>query len=176
MTPYELHVKVVNLTMKATVAYVKPMGSEPTHHGQPVPRGYAVSRVDEIMPNFERVLLDHPEGEDGEVTLLAYAKNLAIVWLKEHIVFPNWTPRPSTCQSIHPSPPPPQDQSPAQQSSSYSPPRSPSPARASTPPRQPSPPTKSDRGSSKRRRTTASPKRRLSPLPKVPHPNLPKLP
>ena len=154
MTPCELHVKVVDITMMAAVGYVKPMGPKPTHHGRPVPRGYAVAGVDEIMPNFKWVLLDHPEGKDGEVTLLGDAKNLAIVWLKEHIVLPNWTPRPSTRQSSHPSPSPPQDQS---------------PARASTLPREPSPPTKSDQGSSKRRRTTASPKRQPSPLPKVPN-------
>ena len=175
MTPCELHVKVVNITIKAAVGYVKPIGPEPTHHGRPVPRGYAVAGVDEVMNGFERVQLDHPEGEDGEVTELGDAKNLTIVWLKEHIVIPNWTPRPSTARSSHPPSPPPQDQSPAQRSSSYSPPRSPSPARASTPPRQPSPPTNSQ-GSRKRRRTTASPKRQLSPLPKVPNQNLPKLP
>jgi len=182
MTLCELHVKVVNITIKAAVGYVKPMGPEPTHHGRPVPRGYAVAGVDEVMNGFERVKLDYPEGEDGEVTELGDAKNLSIVWLKEHIVLPNWTPRPSTPRSSHPSSPPPQDQSPAQRSSSYSPPRSPSPACASTPPRQPSPPTKSQ-GSQKRRRTTASlgsrnksPKPRLSPLPKVPNKDLPKLP
>ena len=177
MTPCELHVKVINnITIKATVGYVKPVGPEQTHHGRPVPRDYAVAGVDEVMNGFERVQLDYPEGEDGEVTELGDAKNLTILWLKEHIVFPNWTPRPSTARSSHPASPPPQDQSLAQRSSSYSPPRLPSPAHASTPPRQPSPPTKSDQCSKKRRRTTASPKRQLSPLPKVPNQNLPKLP
>ena len=184
MTPCELHVKLLNnITIKAAVGYVKPAGPEPTHHGRPVPPGYALVGVDEVMTGFEPVKLDYPEGEDGEVTELGDAKNLTILWLKEHILFPNWTPRPTTAQGSHPpSPPPaPQDQSPPpqdqspQRSSSYSPPRSPSPARASPSPRQPSPPKKSDQGSSKRRRT-ASPKRQRSPLPKVPHANLTKLP
>ena len=130
------------------------------------------------MTGFDLVKLHHPEGEEGEVTELGDSKNLTILWLKEHIVFPNWTPRPTTAQGSHPPSPPPQDHSPAQRSSSYSPTRSLSPARASPPPRSPSPKPRSpsDQGTSKRRRTTASPKRRLSPLPKVPHPNLPKLP
>ena len=157
MTPCELHVKVVNnITIKAAVGYVKPVGPEPTHHRRPVPRDYAVAGVDEVMNGFERVQLDYPEGEDGEVTQLGDAKNLTILWLKEHIVFPNWTPRPSTARSSHPPSPPPQDQSLAERSSSYSPlcspsparasmpPRQPSPARASTPRRQPSPPMKSE--------------------------------
>ena len=183
MTPCELHVKVVNsITIKAAVGYAKPIDPEPTHHGLPVPRAYAVVGVDEVVNGFERVKLEFPEGEDGEVTELGDAKKLTILWLKEHIVLPNRTPRPSTPRSSHPSSPPPKHQSPAQRSSLYSPPRQPSPARASTPPRQPSPPTKSQ-GSQKRSRTTASlgsrnksPKPRLSPLPKVPNKDLPKLP
>ena len=175
MTQCELHVKLLNnITIKAAVGYVKPAGPEPTHHGRPIPPGYAVAGVDEVMTGFERVKLDHPEGEDGEVTELGDSKNLTILWLKEDIVFPSWTPRPTTAQGSPPPSPPPQDQSPAQRSSSYSPPRSPSPARQPSPAR--SPPMKSDQGSAKRRRTNASPKRQLSPLPKVPHENLPKLP
>ena len=89
MTACELHVTVVNITMKATVGYVKPMCPEPTHHGRPVPRGYAVARVDEVMNGFERVKLDYPSGEYREVTKHGDAKNLTILWLKEDIVLPN---------------------------------------------------------------------------------------
>ena len=164
-TPCELHVKVFNLTMKVAVGYVVPIGPNPTYHFSPVPNGYAVVAVDEVMKDYEELKLQHPAGEDGEVLELGEAKKATILWPKEFIVLPNWQPRPST---PHQSPAqqsssPPQH-SPAQQSSS--PPHQ-SPAQPSPPPRQPFPPT------ARTMRGKRSPKRKRSPLPTVPHKNLP---
>src|SRR4051812_11943960 len=52
MTHCELHVKVVNITMKVAVGYALPIGPAPTYHSCPVPQGYAVVGVDEDMHNF----------------------------------------------------------------------------------------------------------------------------
>ena len=104
---YELHVKVVNITMKAPFGFVLRPGPRPTYHCRLVPDGYAVAGVDEVMLGFEQLKLDFPAGEDGEVLELGEAKKATILWPKEFIVLPNWQPRPSTPH-----------QSPAQQSSS----------------------------------------------------------
>ncbi|KAK1650778.1 hypothetical protein QYE76_068583 [Lolium multiflorum] len=56
----ELHVKVVNITMKAAVSFVLRPGSTPTYHCRPVLDGYAVAGVDEVMAGFELVKLDFP--------------------------------------------------------------------------------------------------------------------
>src|SRR4051812_9897119 len=88
-----------------------PVGFGRQHHCRPVPEGYVVVGVDEIMPTFEVLKLDYPAGE-GDVTELGAAKTVTILWPKECIVLRNPTPRPS------------------------SPPPHPSPARSS-PPRQP---------------------------------------
>jgi hypothetical protein len=106
-TPCEMHVKVFNLTFKVAVGYVVPIGPNPTYHFSPVPNGYAVVAVDEVMKDYEELKLQHPAGEDGEVLELGEAKKATILWPKEFIVLPNWQPRPSTPH-----------QSPAQQSSS----------------------------------------------------------
>jgi hypothetical protein len=37
VTPCELHVKVVNITMKVEVGYALPIGPNPTYHCTPVP-------------------------------------------------------------------------------------------------------------------------------------------
>ena len=95
-TPCELHVKVFNLTMKVAVGYVVPIGPNPTYHFSPVPNGYAIVRVDEVMKEFEELKLEHPAGEDGEVVELGEASKGSILWRKELIVLPNWPPRPST--------------------------------------------------------------------------------
>jgi hypothetical protein len=46
----ELHVKVVNISMKVAVGFVLPPGPRPTYHYSPVLDGYAVAGVDEVMP------------------------------------------------------------------------------------------------------------------------------
>ena len=88
-TPCELHVKVFNLTMKVAVGYAVPIGPKPTFHFSPVPHGYAVVGVDEVMKDFEELKLEHPAGEDGEVLELGEAKKGTILWPKEFIVLPN---------------------------------------------------------------------------------------
>jgi hypothetical protein len=76
------------------------------------------------MKGFEHLKLDFPAGE-GDLNELGEARKGTVLWRKENIVLPNWTPRPPTSQSSNPAQfPPPQ----------------PSPARLQTPPRQQTPP------------------------------------
>jgi hypothetical protein len=49
----ELHVKVVNITMKAAVDIILPLGPRATYHCRPIQDGYIVAMVDEVMPEFE---------------------------------------------------------------------------------------------------------------------------
>ena len=97
--PCELHVKVVNITTKATVGYVLPTT---TYHCRPVLDGYVVAGVDEVMAGFEPVKLDHPAGEDGELTELGEAIRTTILWRKEYIVLPGSKPRPPPAHSPPP--------------------------------------------------------------------------
>jgi hypothetical protein len=122
-TPCELHVKVVNITMKVAVSYALPIGPNATYHCCLIPHGYVVAGVDVVMGGFEQLKLDHPVGE-GDLHELGEAKKTTVLWLKEYIVLPNWTPRSLV---RHPSPPPRQPSPPS--------PRQPSPT---SPPRQPS--------------------------------------
>ena len=89
-TPCELHVQVLNLTMKVVVGYAVPIGPKPTYHFSLVPHGYAIVGVDEVMKEFEGLKLQHPAGEDGEVVQLGEAKKATILWPKEFIMLPNW--------------------------------------------------------------------------------------
>ena len=93
--------------MKVAVGFALPIGPKPTFHCSPVPHGYAVVGVDEVMKGFEELKLDHLAGEDGDVAELGEAKKVTILWRKEFIMLPNWTPRPSTPQRSNPSSPPP---------------------------------------------------------------------
>ena len=96
----ELHVKVVNISMKVAVGFVLPSGPKPTYHCSPVPDGYAAVGVDEVTKGFEQLKLDFPAGEfEGELEELEEARKHIILWRKENIVLPNWTPRPPTPQS-----------------------------------------------------------------------------
>src|SRR4051812_38728703 len=164
MTHCELHIKVVNISMKVAVGYALPIGPTPTYHCRPVPEVYAVVGVDEIMPTFEVLKLDYPAGE-GDVTELGDAKNVTILWPKECIVLRNHTPRPS----LPPPHPSPARSSPPRQPSS-SPHPAPSPHQS---PVQPSPREPSPAPHDKKRKRTAtvrrkrSPKRKQEPLPKV---------
>jgi hypothetical protein len=101
-TSCELHVKVVNITMKVAVNYALPIGPNATYHCHPIPHGYAVAGVDEVLGRFEQLKLDHSAGE-GDLYELGEAKKTTVLWLKEYIVLPNWTPR---SPARHPSPPP----------------------------------------------------------------------
>jgi hypothetical protein len=68
--PCEMHVKGVNISMKAAVGYVS---ATTTYHYYPVPNGYVVAGVDEVMAGYEPVMLDQPAGEDGGLTKLGEA-------------------------------------------------------------------------------------------------------
>uniref|UniRef100_A0ACD5UZL9 Uncharacterized protein n=1 Tax=Avena sativa TaxID=4498 RepID=A0ACD5UZL9_AVESA len=166
MTHCELHVKVVNISMKVAVGYALPIGPTPTYHCRPVLEGYAVVGVDEIMPTFEVLDLHYPAGE-GDVTVLGDAKNVTILWPKECIVLRKHTPRPS---SPPPHPSPASSSPPRQPSSSPHPAPSPHQSPAQPSPREPSPVPQD-----KKRKRTATvrrgkllPKRKQDPLPKVP--------
>src|ERR1041385_8840088 len=59
---------------------------KPTYHCNPTPEGYAVVMVDDVMDDYEELKLDHPAGEDRELTELGEAKKGSVLWRKEHIV------------------------------------------------------------------------------------------
>jgi hypothetical protein len=77
-TPCELHVKVVNITMKVVVSYALPIGPNPTYHCTPVPYGYAVAGVDQVMSGFEQLKLDYPAGE-GDLYDLGESKKATVL-------------------------------------------------------------------------------------------------
>jgi hypothetical protein len=96
-TACELKVQVINLRVTAAVGMAVPIVPNPTWHCRPVPKGYAVVTVDDWKQDFEELKLDHPAGEDRELTELGEAKGWTVVWPKEHIVLPNYVPpRPPT--------------------------------------------------------------------------------
>jgi hypothetical protein len=77
-TSCELHVKVVNITMKVVVGYALPIGPNATYHCRPIPHGYAIAGVDEVMGGFEQLKLDHPAGE-GDLYELREAKKTDVL-------------------------------------------------------------------------------------------------
>jgi hypothetical protein len=134
----ELMTKCQNLTLKADVGSVVPPQAEGTFHCRPIPHGYAVVTVDEIMEGFEELELDYPTGE-GEIHLINALRS-SCLWRKEYIKLPNWTPPPPppppVSQGTPPPPPPPaSDQG-------TLPPPPPPPAREGTPPPPPPPPAR----------------------------------
>jgi hypothetical protein len=68
--------------------------------------------VDEVMKGFEQLKLDFPVGE-GDLNELGKAIKGTVLWQKENIVIPNWTPRPPTSQSSNPAQSQPPQLSPA---------------------------------------------------------------
>jgi hypothetical protein len=135
---------------------------------------YAVAGVDEVMGEFEQLKLDDPAGE-GDLYELGEAKKTTVLWLKECIVLPNWTPR---SPARHPSPPPCQPSPPSpRQPSPVSPPHQPSPEYQPSPASELSlPPPPTEARTQKQKRTIAAPSmsrnrspiRRQEPLPRVP--------
>ena len=127
----ELMTKCQNPTLKAAVGSVAPPPAEGTFRCRPIPHGYAVVTVDEIMEGFEELELDYPTGE-GE-NHLVYALRSTCLWRKEYIKLPNWTPPPPPppeSQGTPPAPPPP----PLASDQGTLPPSPPPPAREGTPP------------------------------------------
>jgi hypothetical protein len=90
----DLHAKCMNITLKVAVGYALPRVPDGTYHCSPIPDGYAVVGVDEVTNGFEQLELEYPTGE-GE-THLGDAIRTTILWRKEHIVLPHWTPRQQT--------------------------------------------------------------------------------
>ena len=127
----ELHAIIMDLSIKVAVGYALPPVRGGTYHCRPIPDGYAVVGVDEVVKGFEQAKLDHATGEGD--TQLQYALKTTILWKKQNIVLPNW--RPPTPQ---PSPPP-----------------QPSPARLQTPMRQQTPPTLPPQPRVQKRKSTA---------------------
>ncbi|KAK1625993.1 hypothetical protein QYE76_000308 [Lolium multiflorum] len=172
-TPCELHFKTMGyLTLKAAIGYVLPPVPDQRYHFKPVPHGYAVAGVDQVMDGYGPLRLDHPAG-GGDLLELGVAKNTTVLWRKEFIVIPGWE-KPRTLQSPPNQHSPPMQPSPVRQPSPPArepslPPREPSP-----PPSEPSPPPQATTQSKSKKRTATamsrnrSPKRKQEPLPRVP--------
>src|SRR3954467_8528096 len=134
----------MGLSIKVAVGYALPPVAGGTYHCRPIPDGYAIVGVDEVVKEYEEAQLDHATGE-GE-TQLKFAVKTTILWKKEHIVLPNWRPlapppSPQCQQSEPPQPSPSSHQntplsSPALQPSLTG---QPSPARQPSPALQPTP-------------------------------------
>ena len=61
----ELIAKCHNLTLKVAVGYVLPRRPDGTFYCAPIPDGFDVVGVDEVMNGFEGLELDYPTGEGG---------------------------------------------------------------------------------------------------------------
>ena len=79
-TNCELHIKMKNLSMKVAVGFALENMPGATHHGGPIPAGYARVGVDEIMNGFEDLELDFA-GAEGEMTLGEVLRGV-ILWRK----------------------------------------------------------------------------------------------
>ncbi|KAK1626000.1 hypothetical protein QYE76_000315 [Lolium multiflorum] len=172
-TPCELHFKTMGyLTLKAAIGYVLPPVPDQRYHFKPVPHGYAVAGVDQVMDGYGPLRLDHPAG-GGDLLELGEAKNTIVLWRKEFIVIPGWE-KPRTLQSPPSQHSPPMQPSPVRQPSPPAREPSPPPREPSPPPREPSPPPQATTQSKSKKRTATamsrnrSPKRKQEPLPRVP--------
>ena len=75
-----LMAKCQNLTLKVAVGSVLPPRAEGTFHCRPIPHGFAIVGVDEIMEGFEGLELEYPTGE-GEI-FLENALRSTCLWRK----------------------------------------------------------------------------------------------
>ena len=154
--------KLLNLKPKAAIGNVLPPRHEGTFHSRPIPQGYAVVMVDEIVEGYEELELDYPTG-DGD-SRLSQALKTAFLCRKELIKLAF-----SSVPSINPPPPPPPSRAPACPinplasspappiNSPPPPPSSPEPARPISPPapaRPISPPPPSVRQQGQKRSAT----------------------
>jgi hypothetical protein len=173
----ELHQRMKNISMKVAIGQALPSGPDVHWHGREILAGYAKVGVDEIMSGFHDMELDIAGPEDER--RLGEVLGGVILWDKNCIKLPGSAPRttpPPSCRRV-PTPPSPPSPPHDYDHHNTSPCRSPPPdlGRSSPPPAAKD--TKRKRASknapsmsSKRR---SPPKRKLSPLPKVPHVNLP---
>ena len=83
----DLHVPCLNITVKVAHGFALPPSPNGTYHCRPIPDGYAVVGVDEVIKTYEGIKLDFPTGED-EVEL-RFALKSTCLWKKEYIVFPH---------------------------------------------------------------------------------------
>ena len=129
----EMHVEFINISVKVAAGYALPCIRDGTYHCVPIPDGYSIVMVDEVVPQYNELQLEFPAGEDRELTKLGEAKGNTILWPKKYIVLPDWTPPPPPSPQ-HPQPPPSPQHLPSP------PTRQPSPQPPPSPPaRQPSP-------------------------------------
>ena len=164
-TSCELHHKMKNISMKVAIGYAMPCPPDARWHCGEIPAGYAKVGVDEVVEGFHSLELDIP-GAEGERTLGEVVGGI-ILWDKSNIKLPGSAPRTTPPPSRRRSPtPPPHDYDHHSASPSRSPP--PDMGRPSSPPHLPAKRIRATMSSNRR-----SPKRKLSPLPKVPHANLP---
>ena len=176
-TSCELHQKFKNISMKVAVGQALPSGPDASWHGREIPAGFAKVGVDEIMTGFHDMELDIARPEDertpGEVL------GGVILWDKNYIKLPGSAPRttppPSRRRSRTPPLPPSAPHDVGQHNTSPS--RSPPPDLGRPSPPPPAPDTKRERATKNAPpmipKPRSPPKRKLSPLPKVPHANLP---
>ena len=173
----ELHQKLKNISMKVAVGYALPCPPDARWQDREIPASYAKVGVDEIVSGFHDMELDIP-GPKDERTLGEVVGDI-ILWDKNYIKLPGSAPRTT--------PPPSRRRSPTPPSPPRSPPhdlgrpdlgrpsRSPPPdlGRPSSPPPLPAKDKKRSRAPSMSTNRRSSPKRQMTPLPRVPHKNLP---
>ncbi|KAI4982282.1 hypothetical protein ZWY2020_022774 [Hordeum vulgare] len=161
--------------MKVAVGQALPSGPDARSHGREIPAGFAKVGVDEIMTGFNDMELDIAGPED-ERTLESWVESSYGTRTTSSF---GLGPKDNIASSRRRSPTPPLPPSPPHDVGQHntSPSRSPPPdmGRPSSPP--PAHDTKRKRASknasSMISKRWSSPKRKLSPLPKVPHDNLP---
>ena len=90
----EIMTKCHNLTFKVVVGSALPPRADGTFHFNPIPDGYVVVSVDEVTNRFEKLELDYPTDEGN--THLVDVVRTTILWRKENIRLPRWTPRQQT--------------------------------------------------------------------------------
>jgi hypothetical protein len=174
----ELHQRLKNISMKVAVGQALPCAPDPRWHGREILASYAKVVVDEIVKGFNELELDIPGPEDEKT--LGEIVGGVILWDKNYIKLPGSAPRTT--------PPPSRRRSPTPPSPRRSPPHdyghhNASPSRSPPPDLGwPSPPPAAKEPKRKRANKNAPsmisnrrspPKRKLSPILKVPHPNLP---
>src|SRR3954469_18151522 len=82
-TRCELKGQVQNLKVTVAVGMALSIPEKPTYYCNPTLEGYAVVMVDDVMDDYEELKLDHPAGEDRELTELGEAKKATVLWRKE---------------------------------------------------------------------------------------------
>src|SRR4051812_1744968 len=73
----ELHVRLMGLSIKVAVGYALPPVAGGTYHCRPIPDGYSIVGVDEVVKEYEEAQLDHATGE-GETQLKIAVKTTII--------------------------------------------------------------------------------------------------